>query len=44
MKADNKRVEDVDPTTYTTSEKYYKRFANDEEEMDVNSIGLSSHS
>ena len=45
MKADNKRIEDVDPATYATSEKYYRRFANDDdEEMDVNSLGLSSHS
>lgn len=45
MKADNKCVEDIDPATYATSEKYYRRFANnDEEEMDVNSLGLSSHS
>ena len=45
METDRERAEDADPATYVSFEKYCKIFANnDEEEMDVNCIGLSSHS
>ena len=45
METSRKRVKDEDLITYATFEKYYKKFIrDDEEEMDVDYLGLSSHS
>ena len=44
METSRKRVKDEDLITHATFEKYYKKFIRDEEEMDVDYLGLSSHS
>ena len=45
MEIPRKHAEDTDFAVHTASEKYYRKPArDDEEEMDVDYLGLSSHS
>lgn len=44
METNDKYIENTDPSTYAASERYFRRFVDDEEEMDINCLGLSSHS
>ena len=44
MKAPRKHVEDSDLVKSVISEKYYKKSTRDDDEMDVDYLGLSSHS